>query len=155
MPLQQRKQNPIQGLTPLVQWTKLDLPSRRDNLKRRADRGYVPARISLWILITRGEINSPIPVQFVQQVLQAAVIRDYGRQPSYCNTPGRDVTQFGHSAGKETVSFQDSTTAACGWVLRVVQSPVNTMQNQLVSGGWESATSSTCKASHRAGVARF
>src|ERR1700736_2655668 len=98
MPFEQRKQDPVQRLSPPVQRPYLDFALSRDQLDRRTDRRHVPARISLRILIARRKIDPAPPIELPQQILQPPFVRYFRGGASDADSRRGSVAKLRHKA---------------------------------------------------------
>src|SRR5580700_2306814 len=101
---EQRLQDPVQRFTAVIERTADDLASSGDNLKRRRDRGDVPAGIALGIFVARGQIDAALGVELAQKSGQAARVGNF-RNGSRDGNPARRQITFGAHTDAKTSSI--------------------------------------------------
>src|ERR1700722_9578056 len=101
---EQRLQDPVQRFAALIERPADDLASGCDNLEGRRDRGDIPTRIALRILVAGGKINSALRVELAEQSGEAARIRNFGNSSRDGNSAGRQIA-FGAHTGANTSSI--------------------------------------------------
>jgi len=82
----------------VVEGAEFERAPAADNLERRFEAGDVPARVSFRVFITRREIEPPVTVQFPQQMLQPAFVRQAGDRPRNLDSGGGSIPEDSHES---------------------------------------------------------
>ena len=96
MRAQNRLQQTVDDLAARIQRSQGNVAIGGDDLERRRDGGYIPARISLGVFVTGRKIDAALGIELVEQPAQALFKRNFGKRAFDDDAAGGGITVGAH-----------------------------------------------------------